>query len=125
MERTAPVARTDIQAVAHILVLIQGAILVAGTLEATFFLAFAGPASGVSLGLTAAASVLTLATAAGLARRSPRARGWTLIAESEVLLVGVIDLTLALLMTGEAMGPVSLLGGMVVPAAVITILRRA
>ena len=124
MERTAPVARTDSLAVAHILVLIQGAILVAGTLEAIAFLAFVGPASKVSLGLTASAAVLTLATAAGLARGSRRARRWTLIAESGVLVVGVIDLVLALVMTGEPLGPMALLGGIVVPSAVIAILRR-
>ncbi len=124
MDRTVPAARTDILAVAHILVLLQGAILVAGTLEAVVFLAFVGPASTVSLGLTAGAAVLTLATAAGLARGSSRARRWTLIAESAVLAVGVVDLVLALVMTGEPLGPMGLLGGIVVPVAVIAILRR-
>jgi hypothetical protein len=128
MERTVPIARTDARtdawAVAHILVLVQGAILVAGTLEAIVFLAFVGPASVVSLGLTAAAAILTLATAGALARGSPRARRWTLVAETGVVVIGVIDLVLALLMTGEPLGPVALLGGIVVPVSVIAILRR-
>jgi hypothetical protein len=120
----APLARTDLRAVAHILVLVQGAILVARTLEAIVFLAFVGPASSVSLGLTAGAALLTLATAAGLARGSARARRWTLVAESGVLLVGLVDLAFAWLMTGEPLGPVGLLGGLVVPAVVVAILRR-
>ena len=110
--------------VAHVLVLIQGAVLVAGTLGAVAFLALVGAAGGVSLVLTAGAAVLTLATAAGLGRGSRPARRWTLLAESGVLAVGIVDLVLALLMTGEALAPVPLLGGLVVPAAVIAILRR-
>ena len=116
--------RPDLMEVAHILVLVQGAILVASTVEAVFFLAFAGAAAGVSLALTAGAAVLTLATAAGLARGSRRARRWTLLAESGVLAFGLLDLVLALLMTGEAPPPVPLLAGLVVPAGVIAILRR-
>ena len=121
----APNGRTDLMAVAHILVLIQGAILAVATLEAIVFLAFVGQASSVSLALTAGAAVLTLATAAGLARGSRRARSWTLVAELAVIVVGLIDLVLAMLMTGEAVGPVGLLTRLVLPAAVITILRRA
>jgi len=119
-----PLTRTDLNAIAHILVLLQGAILVAHTLEAIVFLAFVGAASTVSLGLTAGAALLTLATAAGLARGSARARRWTLVAESGVLLVGLVDLALAWLMTGEPLGPVGLLGGLLIPAAVIVVLRR-
>jgi hypothetical protein len=120
----APTRRTDLIEIAHILVLIQGAILVGGTMEAVFFLAFAGSAARVSLGLTAAAAVLTLASAAGLARGSSLARRWTLIAESAVFVVTSIDLVLALLMTGEPLGPVPLLAGLALPATVIAILRR-
>ena len=78
----------------------------------------------MSLVLTTGAAILTLATAAGLARGSFRARRWTLIAESGVVLVTVVDLALALLMTGEPLGPVSLLTGLVVPIMVIALLRR-
>ncbi len=122
--QTAMPLRADLMEVAHVLVLIQGAVLVAGTLEAVVFLSFAGAAGGISLALTAGAAMLTLATAAGLARGSRPARWWTLLAESGVLAVGIVDLVLALLMTGEALAPVPLLGGLVVPAAVIAILRR-
>lgn len=122
--QTALPLRADLMEVAHVLVLIQGAVLVAGTLEAVVFLTFAGAAGGISLALTAGAAMLTLATAAGLARGSRPARRWTLLAESGVLAVGIVDLVLALLMTGEALAPVPLLGGLVVPAAVIAILRR-
>ena len=120
-----PIRRTDLFEVAHILVLIQGAILVAATVEAVFFLlAFAGSASQVSLAVTGAAAILTLACAGGLAHGSRRARRWTVIAESVVLAVGVINLVLALLLTGEPLGPVPLLAGIVVPASVIAILRQ-
>ncbi len=115
--------RPDLVEVAHLLVLVQGAILVARTIEAVFFLAFTGPAAAVSLGLTAAAAVLTLATVAGLARGSRRARRWTLVAEVGVVAVTVVDLLLALVMTGEPLGPVELLVGLALPAAVIVLLR--
>lgn len=120
----ATLRRTDLVEVAHILVLMQGAILVAGTVEAIFFLGFGGPAARVSLGLTATSAVLTLVAAARLARGSGLARRWTIIAESGVLLVTTADLVLALLMTGEPLGPVALLTGLVVPAGVIALLRR-
>jgi hypothetical protein len=132
MERTAaapaatarpPIDRPDLVEVAHLLVLLQGAILVDRSIEAVFFLAFTGAAAAVSLGLTAAAATLTLATAAGLARGSRRARRWTLIAEAGVVAVTVVDLVLALVMTGEPIGPVELLVGLVVPVAVIVLLR--
>jgi hypothetical protein len=116
--------RTDLLEVAHVLVLVQGAILVARTIEAVFFLAFVGPASVVSLGLTGSAAVLTLMTAAGLARGSRRAVRWTLIAETGVVAIGLVDLLLALVMTGEPLGPVALLVGFGLPIAVIVLLRR-
>ena len=119
-----PIEGTGLLAVAHILVLVQGAILVAATLEGVVFLGAVGQASSLSLALTAGAAILTLATAGGLARGSGRARRWTLIAESAVILVGLVDVLLAILMTGEPIGPVGLLTGLVIPAAVITILRR-
>jgi hypothetical protein len=118
-----PIDRPDLVEVAHLLVLIQGAILVARTIEAVFFLAFTGAATAVSLGLTAAAATLTLATAAGLARGSRRASRWTLIAEAGVVAVTLVDMLLALVMTGEPLGPVELLVGLALPAAVIALLR--
>lgn len=116
--------RTDLREVVHVLVLVQGAILVARTIEAVFFLAFAGMAAVVSLGLTAAAAVLTMVTAGALARGSRRARRWTLVAESAVIAVGVVDLLLVLAMTGGLPGPVGLLVSLVLPGAVIVLLRR-
>jgi hypothetical protein len=119
-----PVVRTDRLAVAHVLVHVQGAVLVTSTIEATVFLAFAGPASRMSLALTAGAAVLTMVTAAALGGGSGRARRWTLVAESGVVVVTLVDLVLAMLMTGELLGPVALLAGLVVPVGVIAILRR-
>jgi hypothetical protein len=120
----APIRRTELTDVAHILVLMQGAVLVARTAEAALFLAITGTSALASLGLTAGAAVLTLATAAGLARGSIRARRWTLIAEAGVLAIGTVDLALALVMTGEPLGPVGLLVELAVPAAIIVLLRR-
>ena len=116
--------RADLIEVAHILVLLQGAILVARTIEAVFFLGFAGPASVVSLAVTASAAVLTLATAGGLARGSRWASRWTRIAESGVIAVTCIDLALALALTGEPLGPMELSVGFAIPIAVIVLLRR-
>jgi hypothetical protein len=120
----APLVRTDRLAVAHILVLVQGAILVAASIEALVFLVIPGAATRVSLGLTAVAALLTLATAAGLARGSRRARRWTRVAESGVIAITAVDLILALLLTGEPLGPVALLAGLAAPIAVLLLLSE-
>ncbi len=116
--------RFDLVEVVWILVFMQGTILIASTLEAFLFLAAFGPAATPSALLTGAAAVLTLVTAAGVGRRARWARRWTLPAEAGVFLGGSIDLALALLLTGAPLGLVPVITRLVVPVAVIKLLRR-
>jgi hypothetical protein len=123
MERTTGQSG-DLVEVVRVLVLMQGAILVATTIEAAIFgLAF-GPASRPAVLLTAGAAILTLTTARGLGRRRRWARRLTIIAEIGVLAGGLLELGLALAFTGAAIGIVPILTRLVVPIIVIVALRE-
>jgi hypothetical protein len=123
MNRT-PIDRTGPVGVVHLLVLLQGAVLVASTIEALVFLGFAGPGGTVVLVLTAASAVATLLAAAGLARGSWVARRLTLLAESYVLVVALLELALSLVLAGTVLVPVAAITRIAIPVAVIAILRR-
>jgi hypothetical protein len=123
MSRT-PIDRTGLVGVVHLLVLLQGAVLVASTIEALVFLGFAGPGGTVALGLTAASAVATLLAAAGLARGSRVARRLTLSAEGYVLVVALLELLLSLVLVGTLLVPVAVLARVAIPVAVIALLRR-
>gem|GEM_PF-6409990 len=119
-----PVGRLDLVGVIRCLVFLQGALLVASVVEATVFLSFVGP-SGAGAGLlTALAAALTLLAAAGIARRSRRARRWTFVAEVGVLLLAAVDVALAAILGGQ-MPATSLVMRVVIPVVVIVLLRRA
>lgn len=111
-------------AVARAIVLVQGAVLVALTIEAAVFAAAFGPGAGAGVVVTALAAVLTLVTAVGLGRGARLAERWTVIAESAVLATGVLDLALALILTGSPVGPVVILTRFVAPLVVIALVRR-
>jgi hypothetical protein len=113
----------DLGEVARVLVLLQGAALVVSTLEGLVFLGFVGPTAGPTVVLTGTAAVVTLAVASGIGRRDARARRITLLAEAAIVAVALIDLALSLLMTGEALPLVSTIARLVLPLAVIAILR--
>ncbi len=111
---------------ARTIVLVQGAILVAGTIEAALFAAAFGPAAGVGFALTAASAVATLATAArlgGPAGPGRRVRRWTVIAEAAVIATGIIDLLLSIVFTGAPIGLVTFLTRLVAPLVVIALVR--
>ena len=110
--------------VVRVLVLVQGAILVASTLESALFMGFVGPIALPGVIVTGLFAGVTLATAAGLGRRARWARRLTIVAEVGVFLGGLVDLTMALLMTHALLGLVPLLTRLVAPAAVIVLLRR-
>jgi CHASE2 domain-containing sensor protein len=106
------------------IILTQGAILVASTIESAIFAGAFGPNAMFGVVLTAVAAVLTLGTSAALGRGSRRARRWTLIAEGAVLAGGILDLALMVLMTGSFLGPVPALTRLVAPLVVIVLVRR-
>jgi len=123
-----PTSSTGILELARVLVLLQGAILVATTLEALLWASFFGPTAGPSIILSGGAATLTLAAAwalgrpAGLVKRL--ARRWTLIAETGVILLALVDLGLAVAIAGIPFGLVPALTRLAIPSAVIVLLRR-
>ncbi len=116
--------RGSLVEVAVVLVIIQGAILVVGAIEAMVFASFVGPGGIASILLTVVAAGLTLGTACGLARHRRLARRWALVAETWVLLVAGLDTALSFAVVGTAPGPVLVLSRVVIPLAVIALLRR-
>jgi hypothetical protein len=113
----------DLLEVVRVLVVLQAAVLVASTLEGLVFLAAFGPTAGPTVALTGLAAVITFAVASGIGRRSARARRITLLAEGGILLVAAVDLALSLLMTGTPLPLVPTIVRLVLPLAVIAILR--
>ena len=114
----------DLIGVIRLLVFVQGAILVAGTIEAIVFLSFIGPSGAGAVLLTAAAAMLTLLAAAGIGRHSRKARRWTLLAETGVLVLAGADVVLALFLAGGAVTPATLVLRVALPLSVIVLLRR-
>jgi len=109
-----------------VLVLLQGGFVLLSTVEvlvvglSTTSLGPLGP----SMLLTAATACATLALVAGLRRRSHVAR-WLVMAGEAVVIVGaLVDLGLAVFMTGAALGLVPILTRLALPALVIVLLRR-
>ena len=117
--------RPDLLEVAALLVLLQGAVLVAGILESLVFAAFVGPGAIGTAILGALAAALTLWASAALRRGSRRARRLTLVAESVATVVAVLESMVALLIAGALLPPVALLTRVVVPVAVIVLVRRS
>ncbi len=121
---TVPVGRLDLVGVIRSLVFLQGAILVTSTVEASVFLSFVGSSGLGAVLLTGVAATLTLLAAAGIGRRSRRARRWTLVAETGVLLLAAVDVALAAILGGQM--PVTTFAvRVVIPVVVIVLLRRA
>ncbi len=116
--------RAGLVEVAVVLILIQGAILVVGTVEALVFAPFVGPGGIASIALTAAAAIVTLATAWALRRHRRLARRWTLVAEAGVLVVASIDATLSFALAGTGPGLVLIMSRIVIPIVVVGLLRR-
>jgi len=123
-----PAAPRGILELARVVVLLQGAILVATTLEALVWAGFFGPTAGPSIVLSGGAAALTLAAAWALGRPAGRlvrlARRWTLIAETGVIAVALIDLGLAFAIAGAPFGLVPALTRLAIPVAVIVLLSR-
>jgi hypothetical protein len=123
----AAVASPDLGVVdlASVLVLLQGAIALLSAFEVTFFgLALATPALLPSIGATGGLALVTLALASGLRRRSRLARRITVTIEVLVLLAALVDLGLALALAHAFLDPVPAITRLLLPAAVVVLLRR-
>jgi len=108
-----------------VLLLVQGAVLVATTIEALFWtLVFPG-AAGMPFLMSAVAAVLVLVTSA----RVRAGRSWTrrvVYGVEVVILVNlVIDIALAVVITGHVPPIVALLTRFVLPLSVIALLRQS
>lgn len=115
----------DFLDLARVLLLLQGSILVATTIEAIVWgLAFAG-AAGVPLLLSGAAAVLVLVARA---RLRPDRR-WTLriVYGAEAFTLGffAVDLALAIAVTGTPPPAVAVLTRLVLPLSVIYLVRQS
>lgn len=114
----------DLLEVVRVLLLVQGAILLATTIEALIWsIAFPG-ASGVMLVLTAATAAALLVSRARLRAGSRQGRRMAYIVESALVITVAIDTALAIGITGSVPPPVALLTRFVLPLAVIALLRR-
>lgn len=106
------------------IVVIQGAITVLSFLEALVVGASQGAALVPILALTGGGAALALLSARGLRGRRRWARRVTLIAESLVLLVGLINLAASILLA-QRIGLVPTLTTIVAPIMVLVLLRKA
>lgn len=107
-----------------VLVSIQAAILATGVIEALVFTSLLGGSALSGVALTIAATVVTGITAVGLGRRVRWARRWTLVAESGVLALAMLDLVVAPIVMGADLAVMPLLTRVALPFVVIVLLRR-
>ncbi len=124
MEPSEPTERSGLIEVACVFLTLQGAILIAATIEALVVAAVVGPSGSASIALTGAAAALALVCAWGLGRHRRRARRLVLVGEAGVLAIGLVDVALTLIVGGVGLGLVMILTRIVVPLVVIGLLRR-
>lgn len=114
----------DFLEVARVLLLLQGSILVATTIEALVWgLAFAG-APGTTVVLSGAAAVTALAASVRLRADRRWTRRLVYVVEGLTMVTLALDMVLATLITGAVPPAVALLTRFVLPVGVIAILRR-
>ena len=113
----------DLVDIVRALLLLQGAILVANTLEAVVFaFAFSGGVTPTVL-VTAAAAVTVLVVRARLNARAAAPRALYVV-EGLLIASFVIDTVLALVLTQAAVPPVAVLTRFLLPVSVVVLLRR-
>ena len=118
-----PARPTDLLEVVRVLLLLQGGILVANTLEAGLFaVAFSGGLTPTALATGAAA----LAIFVGRARLDAHGRGRRpiYIVEAALMLTLAIDMALAMLLTHGSVPIVAIVTRFLMPFGVITLLGR-
>ena len=115
----------DFLDIARVLLLVQGAILVATTIESLLWgMAFAG-ASGVPVLLSGGAAVLILVGRARIQAGRSRSRRFVYAVEGFTLAFLALDLALAVALTGTPPPAVALLTRFVLPVSVIHLLRQS
>lgn len=115
----------DLLDLARVLLLVQGAILVATTIEAIVWgMAFAG-ASGAPVLLSGGAAVVILVARARLRDDRGWSRRLVYGVEGFTLAFFALDLALAIALTGTPPPAVALLTRFVLPVSVIYLLRRS
>lgn len=115
----------DLLEVARVLLLVQGSILVATTIESVVWgFAFAG-APGLPTFMSGAAATVILVARARLRSDRRRTRRLVYIVEVFTLATLAIDTALAIALTGALPPAVALLTRLVLPMSVILLLRRS
>ena len=111
--------------VARVLLLVQGAVLVATTIEALIWSLIFPGAAGTPFLLSGVAAVLILVAGARLRADRSRTRRIVYVVETVILVNLVIDLALAVVVTGHVPPIVALLTRFVLPLSVIGLLRQS
>lgn len=111
--------------VARVLLLVQGAMLVATTIEALLWsFVFAG-AAGAPVWLSGAAAAMILVARARLRADRVRTRRLVYAVEAVILVSLAIDTALAIVLAGALPPLVALLTQLVLPLSVVLLLRRS
>lgn len=111
--------------VARVLLLLQGSILVATTIEALIWAAVFPGAGGSPAGLSAVAAAVLLVARVRLRADRRRIRRFVYVVEGLILVTLAIDTALAIAVAHSLPPVVSLLTRLVLPLSVITLLRRS
>jgi hypothetical protein len=117
-------ARSDLTDLVRVILLVQGAILLATTIEAFIFgLAFSAGVTPI-VALTAASAVAVLVARARLARCGRRSRMVLRVIEALLLITIAVEGVLALVLARTGVPPVALLTRFAIPVAVLALLSR-
>jgi hypothetical protein len=111
--------------VVRVLLLVQGAILVATTIESLIWSAAFPGAAAVPTILSGAAALATLIARTGLRAKHGRSRRVVYAVEIALLVTFAIDTALAIAITGAVPPVMALLTRFVLPLSVIALLRRS
>ena len=115
----------DLLDVARVLLLVQGAILVATTIEATVWgVAFSG-APGVPMLMSGAAAAIVLIARLRISADRPTSRRLVYAVECVVLVTFVLETALAIALAGALPPVAALLTQLALPLSVVALLRRA
>jgi uncharacterized membrane-anchored protein len=122
--RNTPVARADLLEVVRVLLLLQGAILVANTIEAGLFAVAFSAGVVPSVLATAVAAVAIFIGRARLGRGGRRSLRAIYIVEGVIIVMLALDLTLALVLTHQTVPAMAVLTRFALPVAVIALLGQ-
>ena len=114
----------DLLDVARALLLLQGAILVATTIESLFW-GIAFGSTGLALVMSAASATVILVASGRLRADSAWARRLVYAVEGLILLTAVVDSAISLALAHALLPMVALLTQIALPISVIVLLRRS